>query len=215
MPGKCLWFYLSCLFDRSPNPANLNLPSPISSSGAATKDAAPLAPTKALKTGACATPHSAPQAPPVVDIVAEAAKLWEAMARGAQAAQHARAPGNGGDAGQSGAEAAAPADAVGEAGRGGTDDAARPDVEAEVGRSGADSAARPVAEEGAGGSAQERPASQTEVETLVPEPPRAGVEGVTEESAPRAPVMEEAHVSVPAEAQDEGVVAAVTAPAAS
>jgi len=53
------------------------------------------------------------------------------------------------------------------------------------------------------------------VETLVPEPPRAGVEGVAEEeSAPRAPVVEEAHVSVPAEAQDEGVVAAMTAQAA-
>ena len=45
------------------------------------------------------------------------------------------------------------------------------------------------------------PPSQTEVETLVPEPPRARVEGVAEEeSAPRAPVVEEAHVSVPAEA---------------
>ncbi|XP_039834759.1 mucin-1-like [Panicum virgatum] len=34
--------------------------------GAVDKDAAPLAPTKALKTGARATPHSAPQPPPVV-----------------------------------------------------------------------------------------------------------------------------------------------------
>ena len=49
------------------------------------------------------------------------------------------------------------------------------------------------------------------METLVPEPPRAGVEGVTEEeSAPRAPVAEETRVSVPAEAQDEGVVAGET-----
>ena len=88
MPGldKCLWFYLLCSFDRSPNPANLGFPSPISSSEAVAKDAAMLAPTKALKTGARATPHSAPQAPPVVDIVEEAAKLREAMARGAQAA---------------------------------------------------------------------------------------------------------------------------------
>jgi len=70
--GKCLWFYLLCSFDRSPNPANLTLPSPISSSGAVAKDAAPLALTKALKTGMRATPHSAPQPPPVVDIVA-----WE------------------------------------------------------------------------------------------------------------------------------------------
>ena len=64
-----------------------------------------------------------------------------------------------------------------------------------------------------------------EVETLVPEPPRAGVEGVAEEeSASRAPVVEEesvptapveveARVLVPAEAQDEGVVAAMMAQA--
>jgi len=137
----CLWLYLLCPFDRSPNPTNLSPPSPISSSGTVAKDAAPLAPTKALKTGVRATPHSAPQPLPVVDIVAEAAKLREALARGAQPAQQARAPGNGGDAGQSGAEATAPVDAVGEAGRGGADDAARLVVEAEVGRSGADSAA--------------------------------------------------------------------------
>ena len=125
-----------------------------------------------------------------MDIVAEAAKLREAMAPWAQAAQRARAPGNGGDAGQSGAEATAPADAVGEAGRGGADDAARPDIEAEVGRSGADSAAQPVAEEGSGGGAQERPASQAEAVTLVPRPPGAGVEGVAEELAQRAPMVE-------------------------
>ena len=44
-------------------------------------------------------PYSVPQAPPVMDIVAEAVKLRETMARGAQAAQQARAPGNRGDAG--------------------------------------------------------------------------------------------------------------------
>ena len=59
---------------------------------------------------------------------------------------------------------------------------------------------------------QERLASQMEVETLVPEPSSAGVEGVAEEeSAPRAPVAEEARVSVPTEARDEGVVGAVMA----
>ena len=88
-----------------------------------------------------------------MDIVAEAAKLWEAMARGAQAAQQARAPGNGCNAGQSGVEAAAQADAMGEAGRGGADDATRPDIEVEASRDDADCAARPVAEEGAGGDA--------------------------------------------------------------
>ena len=83
-----------------------------------------------------------------MDIVAEAAKLREARARGAQAAQQARAPGNGGDT-------------VGEDGRGGADGAARPVVEVEAGRSDVDSAARPVTEEGAGGDAQEHPTSQT------------------------------------------------------
>ena len=130
--------------------------------------------------------HTAPQPLPVVDIVAEAAKLRAAMARGTQAAQQALALGYGGDAGQSGAEATAPVDAAGDAGRGGADDIARP-----------------VIEEGSGGGAQERPAGQAEVETLIPEPPRAGVEGVAEEeSAPRAPVVEETRVLVPAEAQD-------------
>ena len=59
---------------------------------------------------------------------------------------------------------------------------------------------------------QEHPTSQAEVETLIPEPPRAGVEGFAEESAQRAPMVEEARVLEPAEAQDEGVVAVMTAP---
>jgi len=100
--------------------------------------------------------------------------------------------------------AATPADAMGEAGRGSADDAARPDVEAEVGQSGTDSTAWPVAEEGSGGGAQEHPASQAEAETLVPGPLGAGVEGVAEESEQRAPMVEEAHVPVPVEGQDDG-----------
>ena len=60
-----------------------------------------------------------PQPLPAVDLMAEAAKLWEAVARGAQAAQQARAQEDGGGVGQSGAEAAAPADTVEETGRGG------------------------------------------------------------------------------------------------
>ena len=52
------------------------------------------------------------------------------------------------------------------------------------------------------------------METLVPGPPGAGVEGVAEESAQRAPVVEEAHISVPAEGQDEGVIAVMMAPTA-
>ena len=84
------------------------------SSGAISRDVAQLAPAKALKTGARAMLHTAPQPLPVVDIVAEATKLQEAMARGAQKAQLARAPESGGDAGQSGVVTAAQADAEGE-----------------------------------------------------------------------------------------------------
>ena len=49
------------------------------------------------------------------------------------------------------------------------------------------------------------------METLVPEPPRAGVEGVAEESAQRASKVEETRVLAPGEAQDVGVVAVMTA----
>ena len=49
------------------------------------------------------------------------------------------------------------------------------------------------------------------METLVLEPPRAGVESVTEEeSAQRAPAVEEICAPEPARAGDEGVVAAAT-----
>jgi len=83
-----------------------------------------------------------------VDIVAEAAKLQEAMARGAQKAQQAREPESRGDAGPGGAVTAAQADAEGEVDRGGANGATRPDVEVEAGRGDADSAARSVAGEG-------------------------------------------------------------------
>ena len=50
------------------------------------------------------------------------------------------------------------------------------------------------------------------METLVLEPPRAGVEGIAEEeSAPGAPAKEETCVSEPAGARDDGVAAMVTA----
>ena len=53
------------------------------------------------------------------------------------------------------------------------------------------------------------------METLVLEPPRAGVEGVVEEeSAPGVPAKEENCVPEPAGARDDRVVAAVTAQAA-
>jgi len=159
--------------------------------------------------------HTAPQPLPIVDIVAEAAKLQEAMARGAQKAQQARAPENRGDAGPVGAVTAAQTDAEGEVCRGGANDTSRPDVEVEAGRGDADSAARPVAGEGeTGGGTLERPASQIGVETIVLEPPRAGVEGVAEEeSAPGAPAEEKTFVPEPAGAQDDGAIAAVTAQA--
>ena len=51
------------------------------------------------------------------------------------------------------------------------------------------------------------------MEILVPEPQRPGVEGVAEEeSTPRAPVAEGAHIPVPVDAQDEGVIAVMMAP---
>ena len=98
---------------------------------AATKDVARLAPIKALKTRAHATPHTAPQHPIGVDPALEAGaeKLREAMARGALEAQLARAQESGGDAGQSAVVTAARADAEEEVGWGGADDAARLDVE--------------------------------------------------------------------------------------
>ena len=121
-----------------------------------------------------------------------------------------------GDADQGGAVTAAQADAEWEVDRGGANDATQPDVEVGAGRGDTDSAARPVAGEGeTGGGAQERPASQIGVETLVLEPPRAGVEGVAEEeSALGAPVKGETHVPESAGARDDGVVTAVMAQAA-
>ena len=66
----------------------------------------------------------APQPLPAVDLEAAAARLREAMARGAQAAQQARAQEEEGDAGQSSAEAAAPAADTEETGQGSVDGAA-------------------------------------------------------------------------------------------
>ena len=115
----------------------------ISNPGAVPKDAVRLALAKALKTGARSTPHMAPQPLPIVDLVAAAARLREAMARGAQAAQQARAQEEEGDAGQSGAEGAAPAADAGETGQGGVDGATLAVTEVEAGQGNAASAARP------------------------------------------------------------------------
>jgi len=174
-----------------------------------------LAPVKALKTGARSTPHTAPQPLSAVDLVAAAAKLREAMARGAQAAQQARAQGEEGDAGQSGAEAAAQAADAEETGRGGTDGAARAVIEVEAGQGDAASAARPDTGGETGGGMQERPTDHVEAETLILEPPRAEVEGIAEEeTALGAPGVERAPVSEPTKARDEGILAVVPVPTA-
>jgi len=162
----------------------------------------------------------------------EAAKLREAMVRGAQLAQQTRAQEGRNDAGQSGAAAATLADVEEEAGPGGAGNAARPDVEVEPSRGDADNAARPktgddagrgVTEDAArpgigggeiGGDAPENPASREEGETLTPRPPRAGAEGamaVASASAPVVPLVEETLVLELARAGDEGAAAAVMA----
>ena len=196
----------------------LNLRLLISSPGAVPKDAVRLAPAKALKTGARSTPHTAPQPQPAVDLEAAAARLREAVARGAQAAQQARA--QEGDAGQSdaghrGAEAAAQAaDAGEEAGQGSVGGAAQAAIKVEAGQGDADGAARPDMEGETGGGAQERPADRVE-ETLVFEPSRAEGGGVAEEgTAQEAPAVEVAPAPGHAEAPDEGTVAVVPQPTA-
>ncbi|XP_039811988.1 translation initiation factor IF-2-like [Panicum virgatum] len=148
-------------------------PTPAAGQRATTKDVAHLAPTKALKTGAHATPHSAPRPPIRADPVreAEAVKFREAVARGALEAQLARAQEGGGVAGQSGTAPVARAEAEGGAGRGGAESTARPDVEAggggagnaaqtdvEAGKGGADGAAQPEPGGGTGGEVQEHSA---------------------------------------------------------
>ena len=91
------------------------------------KHAPRLAPTKALKTGAHATPHSVLQPPIRVDPVleAEAVKLREVVDQGALESQLSRALEGGGDAGQSGVVTTARADAEEEAGWGNADNAAK------------------------------------------------------------------------------------------
>src|SRR6185369_3018152 len=115
----------------------LNLRLLIPSPGAVPKDAVRLAPAKALKTGARSTPHTAMQPQPAVDLEAAAARLREAMARGTQAAQQARAQEEG-DAGQSGAgqrgaEAAAQVANAEEIGQGGVGGAAQATIDVEAG----------------------------------------------------------------------------------
>ena len=195
------------------NPVVLNLRLSVFSPGVVPKDAVQLAPVKALKTGARCTPHMAPQPQPAVDLEAAAARLREALARGARAAQQARAQEEG-DAGQSGAEAAAQADDAEETGRGCGGGAAQAAIEVEAGQGDAASTARPGTEGEAGGDAQKRPAGQAEEETLVFEPSRAEDEGLAEDMAQEAPEVEGAPISEPSEARDEGTVAVVPVPTA-
>jgi hypothetical protein len=149
-----------------------------------------------------------------VDLEAAAARLREAMARGTQAAQQARAQEENG-AGQSCAEAAAQAADAEEAGQGGGGGAAQAVIEVEAGQVDAASAARPETEGETGGGTQEHPAGQAEEDTLVHEPPRAESEGVAEEEVVQeAPVVGGDPISEPTEARDEGTVAVVPAPTA-
>src|SRR6185436_15811211 len=188
--------------------------SSIFSPGAVPKDAVQLAPAKALKTGTRSTPHTTLQPLPAVDLVAKAAKLRAAVARGAQAAQQARVQEEG-DAGQSGAEAVAQAADAEETGQGGVDDAALAVTEVEAGQGNAASAARPDTGGETGGGAQDRPADRVEEETLVFEPSRVEGEGIAEEeTAQEAPVAEGAPISEPTEARDEGLVAVAPVPTA-
>ncbi|XP_039855298.1 uncharacterized protein LOC120713387 [Panicum virgatum] len=126
------------------------------------------------------------------------------MARGAQAAQQARAQEEEGDTGQSGAEAAAPAADAGETGQGGVDGAALAVTKVEAGQGNAASAARSDTGGETGGGAQECPADRAEEETLVLEPSRGEGEGIAEEETTQeAPVVEGSPVPGPAEARDE------------
>ncbi|XP_039822813.1 myristoylated alanine-rich C-kinase substrate-like [Panicum virgatum] len=208
-----------------------------SSHRAATKDSVHLALTKALKNRARAMPHSAPQPPSggSQTLEAAAATFREAVARGAQLAQKARAQEGENDADQSGAAAAARADAEEEASQGGMEDTARPDAEVEPGQGDAEDAARPEAGDNAGrggpgdaaqpGAARgggetgrnalEHPTSQEKGETLAPEPTRAGVEGTTAAAmAQTAPVVQVPVEETPAAALSAEASSAAEAPTA-
>ena len=86
-PGKYFGFRFCYVLGGFLNPVVLNSRFLVSSPGAVSKDAVQLAPAKALKTGARSTPHTVPQPQPAVDLEAAAARLREALARGARAAQ--------------------------------------------------------------------------------------------------------------------------------
>ena len=75
-----LGIHLCCVFDQFLNPVVLSFCSSVSIPGAVAKDAVQLALTMTLKTGVRSTPHTAPQPLPNVDLMAEVAKLREAMA---------------------------------------------------------------------------------------------------------------------------------------
>ena len=85
-PGKYFGFHFYYVLGGFLNPVVLNRRLLVFSPGAIPKDAVQLAPVKALKTGARCTPHTAPQPQPAVDLEAAAARLREALARGARAA---------------------------------------------------------------------------------------------------------------------------------
>ena len=158
--------------------------------------------------------------------------LREAVARGAQLAQRARAQEGRSDTGQGGAAAATRADAEEETGRGSTEGAAWPDAADETGRGGAEETAWPGAADvvGRGGAddtawpgavggetgvdVSECPASQADGEVLAPEPAGAGVEcaaaAATTQTTPVV-VLEETLVPESTGAGGEGAAAAATA----
>ena len=78
--GKYFGFRFCYVLGEFLNPVVLNSRLLVFSPGAIPKDVVQLAPAKALKIGACSTPHTAPQPLPAVDLVAEAAKLRAGVA---------------------------------------------------------------------------------------------------------------------------------------
>jgi len=142
----------------------------------ATPAAAPLAPTKALKSGASSTPRTVAQSPTGGPQTAETvARYRDTIARGDTAAQVQE---DTSDAGRSSVADAARPGVEGEADRGSMEGAARSDAGEDAGRGGAEHATRPDVEEGGetGRDASEHLASQVEGEVFAPEPARAGNE---------------------------------------
>ncbi|XP_039827244.1 translation initiation factor IF-2-like [Panicum virgatum] len=133
------------LWQTPPRVQSLLIPVPFPAwfSRRATPAAAPLAPSKALKSGLGATPRTAAQPPTGGPQTVEATvtRYWEALARGAQSV---RAQPDKSEAGRSSIEEAARSGAEGEAGRDSMEGAARSDTKEDTGRGSTGGAARTV-----------------------------------------------------------------------